>query len=99
MIKKEIFPSWQTKEDINDIHSTLSEGHFQFNHSFREGNIPADFLTNLAEHDKKTSCFTVAINLPRKITTTMNNDEKSRPNFRIKVKKSTFIFDLGGIIH
>lgn len=58
VIKKEISTSWQIKEGIDDIHFMLSEGHLQFNHSFRESNIPTHFLANLAEHEKKTSLFT-----------------------------------------
>ncbi|KAH0722861.1 hypothetical protein KY290_005518 [Solanum tuberosum] len=73
---------------------SVVEGNFQFIHIFREGNTTADLLTNFAELDRKND-FTETIHLPRKIVATMKNDEGARPNFRIRLRKNTFIFDPG----
>ncbi|XP_070042479.1 uncharacterized protein [Nicotiana tomentosiformis] len=95
MIKNDICASWEIKDFIDDIHSMLAHGSFQFNHILREGNIPADLLANLTEHDKINAFFNDIISLPRKIIAILENDTRIRPNFRIRVRKNTFIFDPG----
>lgn len=95
MIKGEISTAWQIREEVKEIQAMNTDGQFQFTHTFREGNIPADLLANLAERDRKKQFFIGAINMPRQITSSVKNDELRRPSFRIKVRKNTFIFDPG----
>ncbi|WMV55670.1 hypothetical protein MTR67_049055 [Solanum verrucosum] len=95
MINGNISTSWLLKYEIKKIQAMNAEGHIQFNHIFREGNSTADFLANLAEFKKYNSFFTTAINLPMQIISTLKNEKKRGPNFRIRVRKNTFIFDPG----
>ena len=93
MVKGMIDSPWHMKDDIKQIQSMSSLGDFSFIHTFREGNTTADLLANMAEHCKTTTFFTEAINLPSKVTSTLNNDVVGKPNIRIRVKKGNFIFD------
>lgn len=95
IIKGNITTSWHIKDEISEIQAMNLVGHFQFDHTFREGNIPAELLSNLVVLDRKNIFFTEAIGLPRQIISPMKNDEIGRPNFRIRLRKSTFIFDPG----
>ncbi|XP_075096253.1 uncharacterized protein LOC142174367 [Nicotiana tabacum] len=53
MTKGEISTAWQIREEVKEIQAMNTDGQLQFTHTFREGNIPADLLANLAERDRK----------------------------------------------
>ncbi|KAH0649792.1 hypothetical protein KY284_029704 [Solanum tuberosum] len=95
IINKATTTIWSIKEESNDIHNMTSKGNFQFIHIFREENNTTDLLANYAELDRKNDFFTETFHLLRKIVATMKNDEEARPNFRIRLRKNTFIFDPG----
>lgn len=78
IIKGNITTSWHIKDEISEIQAMNLVGHFQFVHTFREGNIPADLLANLAVLDRKNIFFTEAISLPRQIISSLKNDEIGR---------------------
>lgn len=95
MINGNISTSWLLKDEIKKIQAMKTNGQIEFNHILREGNSTADLLANLAEFHNSNSFFTAAVNLPIHIMSTLNNEEKGRPTFRIRVRRSTFIFDPG----
>ncbi|KAM3379576.1 hypothetical protein P3S68_011990 [Capsicum galapagoense] len=94
MITEKLKSSWQLKNELRQISTMKSEGPFQFMHTLREGNTTTD-LVNLADSTKRNTFFNEATNLPTQIISTLKNDIKGSPKFRIRVKKGSFIFDLG----
>ncbi|KAG5575102.1 hypothetical protein H5410_055236 [Solanum commersonii] len=69
--------------DIKQIQSMSSRGHFSFIHTFREGNIIVYLLANMTKHCQTATLFTEAINLPSKIASTLKNDVVGQPNIRV----------------
>ncbi|XP_075107012.1 uncharacterized protein LOC142179994 [Nicotiana tabacum] len=52
MVNGNITPFWQIREEITHVQNITSQGFFQLEHIFREGNLVANQLANLGERIK-----------------------------------------------
>ncbi|XP_070011018.1 uncharacterized protein [Nicotiana sylvestris] len=92
MVKGNITPFWQIREEITQVQNMTSQGFFQLERIFREGNLVADQLANLGERNKQKTFFIEDTTLPKQIKSTMKNEVNGSPTFRVRVKKGVFIF-------
>ncbi|XP_075075351.1 uncharacterized protein LOC142162699 [Nicotiana tabacum] len=92
MVKGNITPFWQIREEITQVQNMTSQGFFQLERIFREGNLVADQLANLGKRNKQKTFFIEDTTLPKQIKSTMKNEVNGSPTFRVRVKKGVFIF-------